>query len=716
MNDKRQRQQQQKQRQQQQRPQKEQIDVAQLLAWLQETGLYHHPLVRKRIELAIKTGNVSLVMDFIRSNPHLVERVKFARAMEALKAQADPFYPRPVAEEFKPGVPVAEVKDQMTGATQSIFTLTAADLLRHVSIFGSIGGGKTNAVLVLCSVIRQLFGDRARIWIFEPKDRYRDYLFPDFDVLEFRDFRDESFEPPTDKIPLWKWYDQTTQFFSSEQFFLAGGKNALNMVLYWTLGWERLKFPTHELVLKLVNRFLSKAESFKEKEVFTTVKLRLSSIVNFDKYTRDVRIPISDLMNRNIIFEWSDETMEMLSHRTALLLNKLYMYKKHERSDLINIIIFEEARRHLAPRSGPFGESVLETIATLAREMMIGLVFVTQEPSSIAKVFKSNVSTTIAFPLSEGEEMLAVKRTMNLNQAQFDFYTKMSVLGEGNALVNYRGVNRPFPVYFPFVGDPEGKADPQAIKDAKERLLSRYEKPKTMPLFDDIPKDFAPWDEDDDKAKKKPDPKPKKEDPVPDPTALSAEATAILKTLYENPFFNTTELMNATDFKANTFQTYRNELVDKGYVKRIKDIRVKKVGSSPLFLDLTDLAYQRFGWKKPSWGRRSLAHRLYQQMVSDYMRKKGWATEIEALTNVEGSEHRFDVLAWKDSVYIDFEITLSMKNLFDNMTYGFSDDRIGKMVFVCRDEDVEICWERVRIEYDVYEDKLDVLPISKFFK
>ena len=50
------------------------------------------------------------------------------------------------------------------------------------------------------------------------------------------------------------------------------------------------------------------------------------------------------------------------------------------------------------------------------------------------------------------------------------------------------------------------------------------------------------------------------------------------------------------------------------------------------------------------------------------------------------------------------------------MTYGFSDDRIGKMVFVCRDEDVAICWDRVRLEYDVYEEKLDVLPISKFFK
>lgn len=535
-------------------------------------------------------------------------------------------------------------------------------------------------------------------------------------MLEFRDFRDESFEPPTPKIPLWKWYDQTTQFFSSEQFFLAGGKNALNMVLYWTLGWERLKFPTHELVLKLVNRFLSKAESFKEKEVFTTVKLRLSSIVNFDKFTRDVRIPIQDLMQRNIIFEWSDETMEMLSHRTALLLNKLYMYKKHERSDLINIIIFEEARRHLAPRSGPFGESVLETIATLAREMMIGLVFVTQEPSSIAKVFKSNVSTTIAFPLSEGEEMLAVKRTMNLNQAQFDFYTKMSVLGEGNALVSYRGINRPFPVYFPFVGEPEGRADPQAIQEAKERLLSSYEKPKTMPLFDDIPTDFAPWDDDDEETKKKADPKPKKEDPIPDPTQLSAEATAILKTLYENPFLTTRELEDASGIKGATFQKFRNELVDKGYVKRIKDIKINKKGSRPLFLDLTDLAYQKFGWKKPSWGNRSLAHRMYQQMVADNMKAKGWTAEIEALTTAEGSDHRFDVLSWKESAYIDFEITLSMGNVLDNVQAGFSDKRVGKVVLVAKDDEIEVCRERVKVEMEAYAGRIEVVPVSKFFK
>jgi len=693
--------------------QREKVDVAQLLAWLQNLKLMEDPLIKSRAEFAIKTGNASYLLDFIKSNPQLIEQAKIAAEMEALKAQADPFYPRPTQEEFKEGVPVAEVRDQMTGEAHSIFTLTPDDLLRHVGIFGSSGSGKTNAVLVLCSVIRHMLGDRARIWIFEPKDRYRDHLFPDFDVLEFRDFRDESFEPPTDKIPLWKWYDQTTQFFSTEQYFQTGGKNTLNMVLYWTLDWKNFKFPTHELVYKLVKKAENKAKSYREKDAFATLGLRLSSIVNFDRFSRDVRIPIQDLMQRNVIFEWSDETMEMLSHRTALLLNKLYMYKKHERSDVINIIIFEEARRHLAPRSGQFGESVLETLATLAREMMIGLVFVSHEPSSIAKVFKANVATTIAFPLSEGEEEQAIRKTMNLNPEQFDFYTKMSVLGEGHALVNYRGINRPFPVYFPFYGDSNDCADPKSVLDAKEKLLSRYIIPKKQSLFLDIPK-TGPWDDEDEKPKKR---KEKKKDPaVTDPLELSAEAKTILQVLYDNPFLTTRELESASPKTGTKFFHPRDELVDKGYVRRINDIRIKKKGKNPLFLDLTDLASKRFGWKKPSWGNVSLEHRMYKQMVSDYMQKKGWATEIEAMTNFKGSDHRFDVLAWKAGIYIDFEITLSLKNIWDNMTYGFSDDRIGKMVFVCRDEDVAICWDRVRLEYDVYEEKLDVLPISKFFK
>lgn len=690
----------------------DQINVAQFLTWLQKTGLMNHPIIKARAEFAIQTGNISFVMDFIKSNPRIVEEAKQQMEMEQLKAQADPFYPRPTMEEFKQGIPCASVLDQMTGETTAMFTLTPADLVRHISIFGSIGGGKTNAVLVLCSVIRKMLGDRARIWIFEPKDRYRDFLFPDFDVLEFRDFRDESFEPPTDKIPLYKWYDQTTQFFSTEQYFMAGGKNALNIVLYWTLDWDRLKFPTHELILKLVKKAEDKAKSYREKDAFGTLKMRLSSIVNFDRHSRDVRIPISDLMNRNVIFEWSDETAEMLSHRTALLLNKLYMYKKHERSDVINIIIFEEARRHLAPRTGQFGESVLETLATLAREMLIGLVFVTQEPSSIAKVFKANVSTTIAFPLSEGEEEQAVKKTMNLNPAQFEFYTRMSVLGEGNALVNYRGINRPFPVYFPFIGEPEGKASPEAIMDAKEKLLSKYAIPKDTSLFDNIPK-TTPWDEGDTKPKKA---EPKKESPVQDPTVLSVEAKSILEVLYKKPFLTTRQLEDASGIKGTRFYKLRDEIIDKGYAKRVTNIRIKKKGKPPLFLDLTDLAYGKFGWKKPSWGNTSLAHRMYQQMVSDKLKAEGFATEIEALSSVPDSGHRFDVLAWKDVQYIDYEITLSMKNVLDNITFGFSDDRITKIVLVTRDDDLEVCLERVKIEIEVYYGKIDVIPISKFFK
>jgi hypothetical protein len=694
------------QQQQQKKPPKEKIDPAKMIAWLNQTGLIKHPIIAARADFAIKTGKMNFLMDFIKANPRMVDEAKQRMEMEQLVAASDPFYPRPEMEEFKPGVPCAHVLDPMTGAKKSIFMLTPSDLVRHLGIFGSAGGGKTNAIMVLCSSIRQMLGDKVRIWIFEPKDRYRDYMFPDFDVLEFRDFRDESFEPPTPKIPKHKWYDQITQFFATEQYFQAGGKNALNTILYKTLDWDRLPFPTHELILKMAEAEQNEAKSYRDKDTFTTIKLRLSSIVNFDRFSRNVRIPISEMMDRNIIFEWGDETMEMLSHRTSLLLSKLYMYKKHERSDIINIIIFEEARRHLAPRSGQFGESVLETLATLAREMLIGLVFVSHEPSSIAKVFKANVATTIAFPLSEGEEEHAIKKTMNLNPAQFEFYTRMSSLGEGNALVNYRGVNRPFPVYFPFYGEPECVSDPKTVMKAKDVFLSKFVIPENMPLFD-IDQYLSP-------DKDKPD-KPKPE-PVTDDDELSESAKTILKTLYENPFLNTKDLSHSCGISGTTFGKYRDELVDKGYAKRINNIKLKKRGQNSVFLDLTDIAYAKFGWKKPSWGNRSLAHRMYQEMVSDRLQSEGWATEIEAPTTATDSGHRFDVLTWRGNQYIDYEITLSMKNVLDNVNKAFDDDRITAVILVTKDDDTAVCKERVKIEKAVYSGRVDVVPISKFFK
>ena len=689
----------------QQRPKSEKVDLGQLLAFLTQTDLINHPMIKERAEFAIKTGNAGSLISYIRSNQKLVDQAKLKVEMEALKAKSDPFYPRPTMEEFKPGIPIANVIDPTTGLPQSIFTVNLDDLLRSMILLGAIGTGKTNAIMVLCSSIMKAFGDRVRIWIFEPKDRYRDYLFPNFDILEFRDFRDESFEPPTPKIPLHKWFDQATQFFAAEQYFQTGSKNALNMVLYETLKWDRRPFPTHKLVLSMVERDMnSKSKSNREKDAFSTLNSRLNSIVNFDDYSRNVRIPIQDLMNRNIIFEWGDETMEMLSHRTSLLLNKLYMYKKHERSDIINIVIFEEARQHLKERTGQFGQSVLEILSTLSREMRIGMVFVTQEPSSIAKVFKSNVATTIAFRLSNGVEQQSIRATMNLNPDQYNYYTRIGSLGEGHALVNYRGVNRPFPVYFPFYGPPEQIADPIELERHKEAFLDRYKIPENQEMFDHIPKEI--------KEKDKPKPEPVTDDDF----ELSESAKTILKTLYANPFLKTADLSHSCGISGTTFGKYRDELVDKGYVKRINNIKLKKRGQNPVFLDLTDLSYAKFGWKKPSWGNRSLAHRMYQEIVSDRLKSEGWATEIEAPTTATDSGHRFDVLSWRGNQYIDYEITLSMKNVLDNVNKAFDDDRITAVVLVTKDDDTEVCKERVKIEKAVYSGRVDVVPISKFFK
>ena len=139
----------------------------------------------------------------------------------------------------------------------------------------------------------------------------------------------------------------------------------------------------------------------------------------------------------NIIFEVDGGQAEMNIFRTALLLTRLFYFKMHEPASrpITHVIVLEEARRLIAPRRHDFGEPVLETMAALSREMGIGLVIISQEPTSVADVFKANICTNIAFGLSEGSQEKAIAHSLNLSKTQYEYYRSLVAHGPGNAIV-----------------------------------------------------------------------------------------------------------------------------------------------------------------------------------------------------------------------------------------------------------------------------------------
>lgn len=632
-----------------------QPSLDQLTNIIQASGLATDPRVAGLLLQAKAGGNTSYLNHLIQSQGRMIQHGIAQAHQEQENAKLDPFYPRPIDDEFTGEIPVAHILDVQSGEVSANFRVTPSNLLYHTGFFGRPGMGKTNATYVLVNSIMQSLGDQAIIWIFEPKSKYRHHLYPEFIPVSFTDYRDQLFEPPVrdSRFAEFQWTNLAVDMIAVEQYFQIGGKSELISVI------NQLKHQygrvEHRMILRKLTDKKSNTKDFRDRQTLGTLINRFQTIVDFENHSRNVIVPFEEFATRNLIFETGTEITEIATLRTALLIMKLYIYKKLRGGHLpIHILIIEEARKLFADRAKGFGEPVLETIFTLAREMGIGFVVITQEPASISKVVKSNLHTRIAFPLSEGEDLMSVGRSLGLNNDQLKYYGQMSALGPGHALVKYGDLGNTFPVYFPDYGEPENIVSEPEIESLKRSLLDNY-------IVRDQPK-----------------PKPRKEpDPEPPPMNLPPQVRNMLDALVESPFLKTTELYKRCDLKKHEYH-FKFEMIEAGLAEE-RPVRINKRGKTPVFLELTDQAYTYLGIKKPYSGLESFKHRLFKHLICKCLDKDGFYTEQEARTR---SGHKMDVFSEKDDLAISFEVTLTEDNVRDNIIAGFADSKIKRVVIV----------------------------------
>ena len=140
-----------------------------------------------------------------------------------------------------------------------------------------------------------------------------------------------------------------------------------------------------------------------------------------------------------------------------------------------------------------------------------------------------------------------------------------------------------------------------------------------------------------------------------------------------------------------------------------------------IILDITDKARDWLGIRKPSWGKESLAHRLYKHLVAKHFEKDGWKVELEHKTVLDGSGHKMDVFATlidKNGVQTawDIEITLTHDNLCKNVVNGFKDPEVNKVIIVAKDpKALEDCKRKTLAEQEKHREQLEFRLISEFF-
>lgn len=637
--------------------------IERIVKTLEMCGLSTDPYVRGMILNARSTGNASSLQHLVQTQEHQIRAGITVAQFESESAKLNAFHPLPKESDFNGELPIAHIFDHVTKSYPTHFKITNRNILYHIAVYGSSGQGKTVATNCFIYHLLKTFKESVRVWIFEPKSKYRHYFCPEFVALQFRDFRDEMFDPPIMPIInqdrfLNEWLNLAIEILAAEAYVQVGSKSELLDSL------ENLKRNKKELSYSNILSFLEfrriKSKDFRDRQSISTLINRFKTLVNFDLYSRNVKIPFDVLADSNIIFETGTEISEIALFRTALLLLKLYTFRKtlidqdgHVRIPF-HVIVIEEARSLFARRKTDFGEPILERIFTLAREIGIGFVVITQEPDSISTVVRSNVGLQIAFPVSDGSQSRIISQSLSLSPEQIDFYNKMSAYGPGHALVRYNNFVRPFPVYFPNIGNPDHYYTNQEIDLLKNKFLE----PFTL-------------------GEQSGEPEPIQTEPKPVEIDLPPVARQMLETLAESPFLNSSELYRACNILP-TEDVYRFFLIKEGFVT-VETIKVNLRGAPSKYLDLTEKAYQ-LGFRRTYSGKESFKHRLFKHLISECLESQSFVCSLEGKTC---TGHKTDVLASNGDEKIAFEVTLTESNLESNIEENFKDPSITRVVIVC---------------------------------
>ena len=636
--------------------------------WLQEVGLMDHPSIRTKFNLALRSGDFSKLREYLRNHEQSVRWGKLRFQTKKMFEESNPFYPFPNQDDFTGSIPLGYINP-----TGDEFRISESDLVRHMLVIGRTGAGKSNFIKMLLTSIAAT--TNSVFWIFDQNREYRKikHIFTNVLVLRVRDFWDNPFERPSNNIGHLDWLEVVSQIFEIELGFRLASKMLLIDTGKYIYRKRKIlegseSYPTCGDFFNVLRESQNSKKTQYQKDSLKPLIDRLQYLLSIGNYFQIRKsIPIRDLLNTNIIFEFDGATDEIYTFVMSLLLTKAFYYRMwnpHNYHTHVNIV--EEGRVPFSNRrfrNFEFKEPVLNKLMAQYRKFGGSFIVLTQEPSSISSTPKANVHTIIAFPLSQGTELRDLQQTMLLSGEQLEYFRSLPI---GTGLVMYGGM-KPFLVDIPKFPKISPAMSDMQINEEAEAFLEKYREKKSSK--EEVKINTEPAD-----SSSKSD--------TNTTGALDSESMKVIYTLNDNPFLIYTELQSAVEFGASKFKKIATRLADTGYVV-FEEIKVSK-GRRSKFLVLTDKAYGLVDKPKKPKGKGSFKSKIFSHIIKKALEEDGWKAWIEGKT--PHGDKLIDVLGYKESIgYVGYEVTNSFDNLIENVEQDFEKSKVSKVVIVTED-------------------------------
>ena len=322
-----------------------------------------------------------------------------------------------------------------SGERLAPFHIGIKDLRRHVLILGKTGTGKSRLARIIAEeIVRKKI---SKIWIF---DFHKEYL----DLTRKYDF--EVYEPGTTRRALQvnifdSQYEEKESYASFltaillETIKMRGEEATAQMeraISYATWATVHSHNPSPTTFLSKLYEWCKEAEETLPSALYTfhavanRLKPLFSGVSKYIFWVRRSNIDISDLVNRNVIFDLSYLFKRNLKNEIFLLVNILLRYTvmalfKWEyllpENKPPRLVLLVEEGRYLVPWrkiSSSIDTTAVEDFATLARKYGLGLIIIAQSPHLISQDIISNSGTLFLmntdipereYPILENEEL-----------------------------------------------------------------------------------------------------------------------------------------------------------------------------------------------------------------------------------------------------------------------------------------------------------------------
>jgi hypothetical protein len=332
----------------------------------------------------------------------------------------------------------------------------------------------------------------------------------------------------------------------------------------------------------------------------------------------NVRHPIKleELLEKPVIIELDQELPKPLrTFFTEIILRWIHLYRLSQmESDKLRHVLFIEEIHNLFSKSKIERETSnsLENVYREIRGFGQGLVSITQHTSLLPIYILGNCHTQINLGLQHGDDILASKKSLFLENGQENYLDKLKV-GEG--ILKIKNRIDPCNVKFPLVPIQKGIITDEIVQ---ERMKGYFA--STAPAnrnFSDI-EGISPC-----------------HDTLP-PASEKSEIPLVdnkfLADVYENPASNIIERYNRLELNVREGNKIKDYLIEKGLIEAGK-ITTSKGMIKALQLTNKGIAHLNETGYDAKFTNEGIEHRYWKNKIAEYYAEQGYKVKIEEPVN-----------------------------------------------------------------------------------